>query len=70
MIRPLVDRSMEPLKRALDDAKKKPSDINEVVLVGGSTRIPLVQETVAKFFGKEPHTGVNPDEVVAIGACS
>src|SRR6186713_326305 len=68
MIRPLVDRSMEPLKRALDDAKKKPSDINEVVLVGGSTRIPLVQETVSKFFGKEPHKGVNPDEVVAIGA--
>jgi molecular chaperone DnaK len=68
MIRPLVDRSMEPLKRALEDAKKKPSDINEVVLVGGSTRIPLVQETVSKFFGKEPHKGVNPDEVVAIGA--
>jgi molecular chaperone DnaK len=68
MIRPLVERSMEPVKRALDDAKKKPSDINEVVLVGGSTRIPLVQETVTKFFGKEPHKGVNPDEVVAIGA--
>jgi molecular chaperone DnaK len=59
---------MEPVKRALDDAKKKPSDIHEVVLVGGSTRIPLVQETVTKFFGKEPHKGVNPDEVVAIGA--
>ena len=68
MIRPLVDRTMEPLKRALDDAKKKPSDINEVVLVGGSTRIPLVQEVVSKFFGKEPHKGVNPDEVVAVGA--
>ena len=68
MIRPLVDRSMEPVRRALDDAKKKPSDIDEVVLVGGSTRIPLVQETVQKFFGKEPHRGVNPDEVVAIGA--
>jgi molecular chaperone DnaK len=68
MIRPLVDRTMEPLKRALDDAKKKASDINEVVLVGGSTRIPLVQEVVTKFFGKEPHKGVNPDEVVAIGA--
>src|SRR5450432_4238244 len=68
MIRPLVDRTMEPLKRALDDAKKKPSDINEVVLVGGSTRIPLVQEVVSKFFGKDPHKGVNPDEVVAIGA--
>ncbi|MDF3064809.1 MAG: dnaK2 [Polyangiaceae bacterium] len=68
MIRPLVERSMEPVKRALEDAKKKPSDIHEVVLVGGSTRIPLVQETVTKFFGKEPHKGVNPDEVVAIGA--
>ncbi|MGC4089910.1 MAG: Hsp70 family protein [Polyangiaceae bacterium] len=68
MIRPLVERSMEPVKRALDDAKKPPSDIHEVVLVGGSTRIPLVQETVSKFFGKEPHKGVNPDEVVAIGA--
>jgi molecular chaperone DnaK len=68
MIRPLVERSMEPVKKALDDAKKKPSDIHEVVLVGGSTRIPLVQETVTKFFGKEPHKGVNPDEVVAIGA--
>ncbi len=68
MIRPLVDRSMEPVRRALEDAKKKPSDINEVVLVGGSTRIPLVQETVQRFFGKEPHKGVNPDEVVAIGA--
>jgi molecular chaperone DnaK len=68
MIRPLVERSMEPVKRALEDAKKKASDINEVVLVGGSTRIPLVQETVSKFFGKEPHKGVNPDEVVAIGA--
>src|SRR6478735_2830764 len=62
MIRPLVDRTLEPLKRALDDAKKKVSDINEVVLVGGSTRIPLVQEIVTKYFGKEA------DEVVAIGA--
>jgi molecular chaperone DnaK len=68
MIRPLIDRTMEPLKKALADAKKAPGDINEVVLVGGSTRIPLVQETVQKFFGKEPHRGVNPDEVVAIGA--
>jgi molecular chaperone DnaK len=68
MIRPLVDRTMEPVRRALDDAKKRPGDINEVVLVGGSTRIPLVQETVQKYFGKEPHRGVNPDEVVAIGA--
>jgi molecular chaperone DnaK len=68
MIRPLVERTMEPLKKALADAKKAPGDISEVVLVGGSTRIPLVQETVTKFFGKEPHKGVNPDEVVAIGA--
>src|SRR6187431_1809820 len=68
MIRPLVDRSMEPVRRALEDAKKKVSDINEVVLVGGSTRIPLVQEVVTKYFGKEAHKGVNPDEVVAIGA--
>jgi len=68
MIRPLIDRTLEPLKRALDDAKKKVGDINEVVLVGGSTRIPLVQEVVTKYFGKEAHKGVNPDEVVAIGA--
>jgi molecular chaperone DnaK len=68
MIRPLVERSMEPVRKALADAKKSPGDIDEVVLVGGSTRIPLVQETVIKFFGKEPHKGVNPDEVVAVGA--
>ncbi|HVW24220.1 MAG TPA: molecular chaperone DnaK [Polyangiaceae bacterium] len=68
MIRPLVDRSMEPVRKALADAKKSPGDIDEIVLVGGSTRIPLVQETVIKFFGKEPHKGVNPDEVVAVGA--
>jgi molecular chaperone DnaK len=68
MISDLVNRSMEPVRRALDDAKKRPNEIDEIVLVGGSTRIPLVQETVIKFFGKEPHKGVNPDEVVAIGA--
>jgi molecular chaperone DnaK len=68
MIQPLVERSMAPVRRALDDAKKSPKDIDEVVLVGGSTRIPLVQKTVTEFFGKEPHKGVNPDEVVAIGA--
>jgi molecular chaperone DnaK len=68
MIRPLVERTLEPLKKALADAKKTPQQIDEVVLVGGSTRIPLVQETVKKFFGKEPHKGVNPDEVVAVGA--
>ncbi len=68
MIRPLIERTMEPVQKALKDAKKSPQQIDEVVLVGGSTRIPLVQETVKKFFGKEPHRGVNPDEVVAIGA--
>jgi molecular chaperone DnaK len=68
MITPLVERSMEPVRKALADAKKSPKEIDEVVLVGGSTRIPLVQETVKKFFGKEPHKGVNPDEVVAVGA--
>jgi molecular chaperone DnaK len=68
MMMPLIERTMEPVKKALEDAKKTPKDIAEVVLVGGSTRIPLVKETVKKFFGKEPHQGVNPDEVVAIGA--
>ncbi|HEX7480068.1 MAG TPA: molecular chaperone DnaK [Polyangiales bacterium] len=68
MIEPLVMRTLEPTKKALADANKSPSDIQEVVLVGGSTRIPMVQEAVKKFFGKEPHKGVNPDEVVAIGA--
>ncbi len=68
MIGKIVEQTMEPLKKALDDAKKKPSDIDEIILVGGSTRIPLVQETVKKFFGKDPHRGVNPDEVVAVGA--
>jgi molecular chaperone DnaK len=64
----LVERSVGPVKRALDDAGLKPADIDQVVLVGGMTRMPLVQETVKKFFGKEPHKGVNPDEVVAVGA--
>ena len=68
MMSPLVDRSMESTRKALADAKKSPSEIDEVVLVGGSTRVPLVQETVKKFFGKDPHKGVNPDEVVAVGA--
>ena len=68
MMTPLIERSMEPVKKALQDAKKQAKDIAEVVLVGGSTRIPLVKETVKKFFGKDPHQGVNPDEVVAIGA--
>jgi molecular chaperone DnaK len=64
----LFQRTMEPCKRALDDAKLRQSDIHEVVLVGGSTRIPKVQELVKQFFGREPHKGVNPDEVVALGA--
>jgi molecular chaperone DnaK len=64
----LVDRCRKPCLQALEDAKLKPSDIDEVVLVGGSTRMPKVQELVKKLFGKEPHRGVNPDEVVAIGA--
>ncbi|MBW2527268.1 MAG: molecular chaperone DnaK [Deltaproteobacteria bacterium] len=68
MMKPLIEQTMEPVRKALDDAKKKPGDIQEVVMVGGSTRIPLVQETVKEFFGKDPHRGVNPDEVVAIGA--
>jgi molecular chaperone DnaK len=68
MIGGLIERTMEPVRRAMSDAKKGPKDIDEVVLVGGSTRIPLVQKTVTDFFGKEPHKGVNPDEVVAIGA--
>ena len=68
MMSPLIERSMEPVKKALQDAKKSAKDIAEIVLVGGSTRIPLVKETVKKFFGKDPHQGVNPDEVVAIGA--
>ncbi|MBS2033085.1 MAG: Hsp70 family protein, partial [Deltaproteobacteria bacterium] len=68
MIDSLVERSLEPCRKALADAKKKPSEIQEVLLVGGSTRIPKVQEAVKKFFGKEPNRSVNPDEVVAIGA--
>jgi molecular chaperone DnaK len=68
MIDGLVQRTLEPCKKALSDAGKTAADISEVVLVGGSTRIPLVQEAVKKFFGKEPHKGVNPDEVVALGA--
>ncbi len=68
MMQPLVDRTMAPLKQALKDSGKGPQEIDEVVLVGGSTRIPLVQKMVKDFFGKEPHKGVNPDEVVALGA--
>jgi len=69
MMNDLLDRSMKPVKQALEDAKMSPNDIQEVVLVGGSTRIPKVQSLVRNFFGgKEPHKGVNPDEVVAVGA--
>jgi molecular chaperone DnaK len=68
MIGDLIERSMEPTKKCLADAKLEPSQIDEVVLVGGSIRIPLVQETVKKYFGKEPNRSVNPDEVVAVGA--
>ncbi len=64
----LVKRTVDPMKAALKDAGLKSGDIDEVVLVGGMTRMPKVQETVKEFFGKEPHKGVNPDEVVAIGA--
>jgi len=64
----LVKETVEPCKKALEDAKLKPADISEIVLVGGQTRMPLVQKTVQEFFGKEPLKGVNPDEVVAVGA--
>lgn len=64
----LIKRTLDPCKKALKDAKLKASDIDEVILVGGSTRIPKVQEEVEKFFGKKPSKGVNPDEVVALGA--
>jgi len=68
MIQPLVDRTLGPCKQALSDAGLSAKDVDEVVLVGGSTRIPLVQKAVSDFFGKEPNRGVNPDEVVAVGA--
>ncbi|NLF49737.1 MAG: molecular chaperone DnaK [Leptolinea sp.] len=64
----LVARSLEPVRRAMSDANLKPGDINEIILVGGMTRMPAVQEAVKKEFNKDPHKGVNPDEVVAVGA--
>jgi len=64
----LVERTLEPVRRALADAGLQPGDVHEVVLVGGMTRMPAVQEAVRRMFGKEPHKGVNPDEVVAVGA--
>jgi molecular chaperone DnaK len=68
LIRPVVDRTMGPVKLALADAKVKPEEIDEVVLVGGTTRTPLVRRTVQDYFGRAPHTELNPDEVVALGA--
>ncbi|MBI1255599.1 MAG: molecular chaperone DnaK [Hyphomonas sp.] len=68
LVEDLVKRTIDPCQKALKDAGKTAADIDEVVLVGGMTRMPAVQEAVKKFFGKEPHKGVNPDEVVAIGA--
>ena len=68
LVQDLLERSLEPCKKALTDAGVKTSEIDEVVLVGGQTRMPKIQEMVKQLFGKEPHRGVNPDEVVAIGA--
>ncbi|MFC2122614.1 molecular chaperone DnaK [Bacteroidota bacterium] len=68
LVMDLVDKTMEPCKQALTDAGKTAAQIDEIILVGGQTRMPLVQEKVKQFFGKEPHKGVNPDEVVAVGA--
>ena len=64
----LINRSLTPVKQALDDANLTTKDIDEMVLVGGMTRMPKIQSEVQKMFGKEPHKGVNPDEVVAVGA--
>ncbi|WP_147505700.1 Hsp70 family protein, partial [Acinetobacter baumannii] len=68
LVEDLVNRSIEPLKVALQDAGLSVSDIQDVILVGGQTRMPMVQKKVAEFFGKEPRKDVNPDEAVAIGA--
>ncbi len=68
LVEDLVERTIEPCRKALKDAGLSPSDIDEVILVGGQTRMPKVQQVVKDFFGKEPHKGVNPDEVVAMGA--
>ncbi len=64
----LIDRTITPVKQALSDAGLRPNDIDEIIMVGGQTRMPAVQEAVRRYFNKEPHKGVNPDEVVAIGA--
>ena len=68
LVEDLIDKTVEPCKKAMADAGVSPSDISEVILVGGMTRMPKVQEKVKEIFGKEPHKGVNPDEVVAVGA--
>ena len=68
LIHPVVDRTVGPVKQALADARLKPADMDEVVLVGGATRTPLIRRTVQEFFGRKPHTELNPDEVVALGA--
>jgi Fe-S protein assembly chaperone HscA len=68
LIRPVVDRTVAPVKQVLADAQLKPTDMDEVVLVGGTTRTPLIRRTVQEFFDRRPHTELNPDEVVALGA--
>ena len=68
LVMDLVEKTLGPCKQAMEDAEKKTAQIDEVILVGGQTRMPLVQDKVKQFFGKEPHKGVNPDEVVAVGA--
>ena len=68
LVQHLIDRTVEPCRRALADAHLSASDIDEVILVGGATRMPAVQSKVEEVFGKAPHKGVNPDEVVALGA--
>ncbi len=68
LIRPVVDRTMVPVRKALADAELKPQEIDEVVLVGGTTRTPIIQRTVQEYFDRTPHTELNPDEVVALGA--
>jgi molecular chaperone DnaK len=68
LIRPIVDRTVGPVKQALADAQLSPAEIDEVVLVGGTTRTPLIRRTVQEFFNRKPHTELNPDEVVALGA--
>jgi molecular chaperone DnaK len=68
LARPILERTMDPVRSALADAKIAPTDIDDVVLVGGSTRLPLVHRMLTQFFGRRPRTGINPDEVVALGA--